>query len=491
MPMAEVGPSARSVRQRLLLWLALPLALFMLVDAWASYRAALETAQRAFDRLLVTSAHALADLIHLEGGELQITLPHAALELYDGEAGVAGLRGNEVTRSRMIYRVSYLNGEYLAGERSVEPYEGLAPVHAGYGVRLALYGTRLGDEPVRMVALWQPVETYEGLRYVVVQVGEPSAYRDRIARGILWQTLARQAVLLGLLLVLVWCVATVALRPLRVFARGLETRSASDLEPVAAQPQTPQELLPVLNAFNGLLARAREAQQAQQRFVADASHQLRTPLAVLQLQAHAGLAGELSAREALEQVAATTRRTSRVVQQMLAWSRARASPVPEQGESVDLRELVEEVAVELSPLMAARHQDFQLEAPPCPWTGPAWMVREIVTNLLHNALHYTPEGGALGVRLEGEDGGVRIVVHDNGPGLSEAMQRDLFVPFVSGDGGGRGAGLGLAICRDLALACGGKLLVSNRCCAGVVQGLDAVLRLPAPLVQEKSARCGL
>jgi two-component system sensor histidine kinase TctE len=366
----------RSVRRQLLLWLALPVALFILVDAWASYRAALDTAQRAFDRLLVTSAHALADLIHLERGELQITLPHAALELYGDEAEVAGRSGDEVKRSRMIYRVSYLNGEYLAGERAVVPYQGIAPVHPRYGARLALYATQLAGESVRMAALWQPVETYEGLRYVVVQVGEPSAYRDRIARGILWQTLARQAALLALLLVLIWCVATVALRPLRVFARQLEERAATDLEPVAVQPRTPQELLPAVSAFNGLLERARESQAAQQRFVADASHQLRTPLAVLQLQAHAGLAGEVPAREALEQVAATTRRTSRVVQQLLTWNRARSGVPQEQTMAVDLRTLVEEVAVELSPLVATRRQDFHFEAEPCPWHGPAWMVRE-------------------------------------------------------------------------------------------------------------------
>ena len=469
----------RSVRQRLLLWLALPVALFILVDAWASYRAALDTAQRAFDRLLVTSAHALADLIHLEGGKLQITLPHAALELYGDEAEVAGRGGDAVTRSRMIYRVSYLNGEYLAGERAVAPYEGLAPMHPRHGARLAFYGTRLAGEPLRMVALWQPVETPEGLRYVVVQVGEPSAYRDRIARGILWQTLARQVALLALLLVLIWCVATVALRPMRVFARQLEARAATDLEPVAVQPRMPQELLPVVSAFNGLLERAREAQAAQQRFVADASHQLRTPLAVLQLQAHAGLAGELPAREALEQVAATTRRTARVVQQLLAWNRAHAGVPAEQVATVDLRALLEEVAVELSPLLAARHQDFQLDAEPCSWTGPAWMVREIAMNLLHNALSYTPEGGALGMRLEQGAQGVRLVVHDDGPGLSAQMQRDLFVPFVSGDARGRGAGLGLAICRDLAQACGGHLRVENRCVDGAVRGLDATLVLPA------------
>ncbi|MBY0409166.1 MAG: sensor histidine kinase [Burkholderiaceae bacterium] len=467
----------RSVRQRLLLWLLVPVAAFIAMDAWASYRAALATAQLAFDRLLVTSSHALADLIRLEGGELQITLPHAALELYEDGVGVAGT-SNGPTRSRMVYRVSFLNGDYLAGERAVVPYEGVAPVHPLYGARLALYDAQWAADPMRMAALWQPVETHEGLRYVVVQVGEPSAYRDQIARTILWQTLARQLGLLGLLLLMVWLVATVALRPLNAFARRLEGRTASDLEPLAVLAETPQEVLPLVDAFNGLLRRAGDAQALQQRFVADASHQLRTPLAVLQLQAHAGLRGDVPAKEALEQVAITIQRTSRVVQQLLTWSRARGGVPADHIEALDLRDLLEDVAIELSPLMAARHQDFELEVPSCVWQGPGWMVREIITNLLHNALHYTPDGGALGIRLSMVGKAVCLTVHDNGPGLSLQMQKDLFVPFVSGDARGRGAGLGLAICKELAQACGGRLEVANRMLGGRVQGLDAALWLP-------------
>ena len=128
--------------------------------------------------------------------------------------------------------------------------------------------------------------------------------------------------------------------------------------------------------------------------------------------------------------------------------------------------------------MAARHQDFELEVPSCAWQGPGWMVREIITNLLHNALHYTPDGGALGIRLGTVGKAVCLTVHDNGPGLSLQMQKDLFVPFVSGDARGRGAGLGLAICKELAQACGGRLEVANRMLGGRVQGLDAALWLP-------------
>lgn len=469
--------SGFSLRHRLLLGLCLPVAIFILVDSWASYNAALGTAQRAFDRLLVTSAHALADMIHLESGVLQITLPHAALELYDSDPG-GDRQDNEGTRSRMIYRVSYLNGDYLAGDTALEPYRGVASIHPRYGVRLALYDAEQGAEPLRIAALWQPVETEEGLRYVVVQVGEPSAYRDHIARGILWQTLGRQALLLVVLLALVWTAITVALRPLRHFARGLENRAASNLEPLVAAPQTPRELLPLVNAFNGLLGRAGSAQALQQRFVADASHQLRTPLSVLQLQAHAGLCGDIPPHEALQQVAATTRRTSRVVQQLLTWNRARADLPADQIDTVDLVALVEEIAVDMSPLISARHQDFQFEPVACRWTGPVWMVREIIVNLLHNALHYTPEDGALGIHMARSHDHVKLTVHDNGPGLSQFALDNLFVPFAGGDAQRQGAGLGLAICKELAIACGGRLEIENRLSDGELHGLNATLWLP-------------
>lgn len=461
---------APSLRRRLLLWLSLPIAVFIAIDAYASYRAALATAELAFDRLLVTSAHALGDLIRLERGELQVSLPHAALELYDGAVALDGEAG--ATRSRMVYRVGFLNGDYLAGERDVPPYAaGIAPVHPRYGARLVLYDTQLHAQQLRMAALWQPVEAHEGLRYVLIQVGEPSAYRDSLARSILWQTLQRQLVLLGLLLGLVWIVATVALQPLRAFARRLDRRSASESTPLHS-PHAPQELAPVVHAFNGLLQRVGEAQAQQQRLIADASHQLRTPLATLQLHAHAGLDGAMPAREALERIAATTQRTGRMVHQLLAWSRARAPNAEAEQDQADLRELLEEVAIELSPLLARRHQNFQLDAPSCRWQGPVWMVQEIVVNLLHNALTYTPDGGTIVVELALAPAHIVLRVLDDGPGLPAPLQSAPFQPFVRSSGAG--AGLGLAICQDLAHGCGGTLTVSNRPAGGV----EARLMLP-------------
>jgi two-component system sensor histidine kinase TctE len=463
-----------SLRRRLMLWLAVPFVLFLALDAYTSYRATLRISQIAFDRLLVTSAHALADLIRLERGELQITLPHAALEIYD-----SGSSGDSGTRSRMVYRVSYLDGRYLAGDEALTPYQGRPAIHPLYRAMIDLYDTWQGPEAMRMAALLQPVETFEGMRLLIVQVGEPSAYRDRLARDILQQTLLRQGALLATLLALVWVMATWAQQPLRAFARRLERRPADDLAPLQ-DPVALRELQPVVVAFNGLLARLNGAREQQRRFVADASHQLRTPLSVLQLQADAGLSGDIPQQEALASIAATSRRATRLAEQLLSLARAQQteSLSAAQNEAFDLGELVSEIAIDLSPLIARKHLDFQLDARPFMMESQRWMAREILANLLRNAIEFTPDQGRLGVRVEEEgQGGVRLVVWDTGPGMSPGMQAVAFTPFAREPSArpSSGAGLGLAICADLARTIGAELRLNNRVEDGRVMGLDVEL----------------
>lgn len=463
-----------SLRRRLMLWLAVPFVLFLALDAYTSYRATLRISQIAFDRLLVTSAHALADLIRLERGELQITLPHAALEIYD-----SGSSGDSGTRSRMVYRVSYLDGRYLAGDEALTPYQGRPAIHPLYRAMIDLYDTWQGPEAMRMAALLQPVETFEGMRLLIVQVGEPSAYRDRLARDILQQTLLRQGALLATLLALVWVMATWAQQPLRAFARRLERRPADDLAPLQ-DPVALRELQPVVVAFNGLLARLNGAREQQRRFVADASHQLRTPLSVLQLQADAGLSGDIPQQEALASIAATSRRATRLAEQLLSLARAQQteSLSAAQNEAFDLGELVSEIAIDLSPLIARKHLDFQLDARPFVMESQRWMAREILANLLRNAIEFTPEHGRLGVRIVEEgQGGVRLVAWDTGPGMSPGMQAVAFTPFAREPSArpSSGAGLGLAICADLARTIGAELRLNNRVEDGRVMGLDVEL----------------
>ena len=462
-----------SIRTRLLLWLSIPLVVFLAIDAWANYRAAVGAAQLAYDRLLVTSAHAIADLIRLDRGKLVISLPHAALEIY-GDSAALGADEPE-TRGRMQYRVGFVDGAYLAGDAELSPFTGRPSSHPIYRSMIELYDMRSGPEPMRAAALLQPVESFDGARLVVVQVAESARYRDILGRQILRDTLLRQAGLLAVVLVLIWVVSTLALKPLEALARRLEERPANDLAPLPF-PEPPLELRPLIEGFDGLLSRLALAQDQQRRFVADASHQLRTPLTVLQLQADAGLRGDITPMEALASVASTTQRATRLADQLLSLARAQATH-GEPVETFDLRELASEVAVELSPLVAVRFLDFHFECEPCEVTSHRWMVREVASNLLKNAVEFTPERGAIGMRIEHGDGTVTLVVWDTGPGLSPAMMELVFKPFAT-DRPSRGAGLGLAICHDLAAASGAALELVNR--AGTpASGLEARLKFPA------------
>ena len=468
-----------SLRQRLLIWTAVPLLALVLVNAWASYRAAIETTQSAYDRLLVTAAHALADMIWLEDGQLQVSLPHAALELYAGTAPDSARSAPE--RSPLQYRVSFLNGIFLAGDAALPFYEGTAPDTTPHGARMRLYDQYVQGSPMRMAALWQPVESAQGLQYVIVQVGEYADYRFAIGRHILLQTLLHQGALLVVVLTVLWWASTWGLRPLHRLAHKLEQRGAHDVEPLQLHNAT-CEMQPLVQAFNGLLERIQKAQAQQQRFVADASHQLRTPLSVLKLHTDAGLQGLIPMREALQDIAHTTHRTSRVVHQLLMWNRAQhtctASP-----STVNLHALLQEVVLEQSRLIADKHLEFSLHAEPAQWHGQAWMVQEVVMNLLSNAIRHTSPGHALGIDLHRSAAGIGIRVWDRGPGLSKHIAAQLFTPFVSE--ASQGVGLGLTISRDLAAACGGHLEICNRTSEDGLQvlGLSATLWLPAPQPQ--------
>lgn len=465
-----------SLRQRLLIWTTAPLLALVLVNAWASYRAALDTAQSAYDRLLITAAHALADMIWLEDGQLQVSLPHAALELYAGAAPDSARLAPE--RSPLQYRVSFLNGSFLAGDASLPFYQGPAPDSSTNGARMRLYDMSSQGQPMRMVALWQPVESAQGLQYVIVQVGEYAGYRFAIGRQILMQTLVHQGLLLLLVLLVLWLASTWGLRPLHQLADKLERRSALDLAPLHI-PQATREMQPLIHAFNGLLQRIQHAQTQQQRFIADASHQLRTPLSVLKLHTDAGLQGDIPMQEALQDIAHTTQRTSRVIHQLLMWNRAQQA-VQAPSETVDLHEVLQEVVLEQSRLIADKHLDFSLDAHPVQWQGQSWMVQEVVMNLLSNAIRHTPAGHAVGITLRAQESRIGICVWDSGPGLSKQMTRQLFTPFVSE--ASQGVGLGLTISRDLAQACGGSLEIRNHCSDDATQvlGLRATLWLPAP-----------
>ena len=236
--------------------------------------------------------------------------------------------------------------------------------------------------------------------------------------------------------------------------------------------------MPLVDATNRALQRQATLLAQQQRFVRDASHQLRTPLAVLKVQVQSAQRGDLPAQQALAEIAHTVDGATRLANQMLALAKVEQLRQQRDTPVADWADSVREVALDLAPLIADAGLDFELDIASAPVRGHPWALRELVRNLLHNAIKHSPAGGSLVVKLGVRAGLARLCVSDVGTGITSALRPRLMQPFVGGDGPGS-TGLGLAICRQIVQQLGGSLALDNRPTAGGGSaGLDAVVQLP-------------
>jgi len=454
------------LRRYLLAGIVIPIVLFVTADAIGGYRRGRAAIHTAYDRSLLESARYIGELLRVEGGELRVELPYAALEIFDA--------GNE---GRMYYRISGFNGEYVSGFPDLPPYTRKPPQRSVYAALVDFYDTDYAGRRVRMAALYQPVAGENQRGVALIQVAETQEVRERLARGLLVDTLLREALLIAVVVAVAWIVVTRALRPVDDLRREVLARSERDLSPVTTGG-LPTELQPVVGAINDVLQRLVRMLGMQRQFVRDASHQLRTPLAVLKTQAQNGLSGHADPRVTLEQMHGTVDRAIRLANQMLALAKVEQAHGQDALVPVDLAELAREVALDLSPLIADKSLDFELHADTPVWAlGNGWMLREMIRNLMHNAVRETPVGAALSLVVESVEGCARLLVRDSGPGLADAQRERLFEPFHTGHPS-TGSGLGLAICREVCERLGGTIALDNRIQDGRVVGLDAVVCLP-------------
>jgi two-component system, OmpR family, sensor histidine kinase TctE len=273
----------------------------------------------------------------------------------------------------------------------------------------------------------------------------------------------------------VWVVQR-ATRPVRDLSAQLNRRTETDLSPIDGR-EAPRELLPLLDATNHVMGRLEHLLEHQKRFVRDSSHQLRTPLAVLKAQVQSALRGDVDATQALMEIGHTVERATELANQMLAL--AKVEQLRQQGDApvLDWAPIVRDVALDLAALVAEHQLDFSIDTAPAPVRAHAWALRELVRNLLHNAIRHSPATGRLGITLGREGGRAVLRIADSGPGLPDGLRRRLFQPFASGDAGS-GSGLGLAICHEIVDSLAGTLKLDNRLRAGRVCGLNATVRLP-------------
>lgn len=446
-----------SLRNRLLVGTLLPVLVLTVVEMATLHQTLTQTIREAYDRLLLAAVYSVADSLHTEGGQLRGALPLALREAFEAAGG-----------SRVYYRISSISGSLISGDSDLPIY---APdsqaVESGFRpVVPTLTQASMQGAPVRMVVLYQPVEMSGGQQVALIQVAHTLEARDQAARIALLRALARQIAFVVLMALTIWLMVVRLLKPVDRLRREVDARAAADLSPL----RTPElrELNPVVRAFNLLMSRQALLLRQQERFVADASHQLRTPLTVLKTQLQsliAELPGAATEHDgltdALKVMERTLDRVNALAQQMLSLAKVHQASARGNAVAVNFARVVEEAALELSPLLGQKRIVFSLQQTPAHVLADDWMPGELVRNVLQNAIRFTPAGGRMAVTVGTANNQALLIVEDSGPGVPEALLDLVFEPFFSTPGQRAGSGLGLAICRDITNALGGTIELEN------------------------------
>ncbi len=475
-----------------LLWLLLPgLVGVLAIDILSAYQALRGATDRAYDRALLGSVRAIENGVTIERGQVQVNVPYVALSMFESTA-----------QSNVYYRVAFDRGAGAPAEPALTGYDDLPlPTAKLDNDAPRFYDALYHGEAVRIAAVAKPLYQPGLPERIVIQVAETIETRRALQQAVWRGTLVRDAALVAVSVALLWLGVTLALRPLNRLARSIAVRASDDLRPLDAT-DVPTEVRPLVQAINHHIHRYAELAEAQSQFLADASHQLRTPLAVLLTQAEYALreTDPVRVRESLAAIIARLQSTNRLTTQLLALARARHAAQDAPAEAFDLGELARDVMVDALPLAREKQQDLGWdgdgEFAPLPVNGYPAFLREALSILVHNAIRYTPVGGRITVRAVVDGDTALVCVDDTGPGMSADERAHAFQRFRRAHEGGsrvgkpkaapkdaryaaEGSGLGLAIARAYAGRSGGQVELADgepNDQGGV--GLSARIRVP-------------
>ena len=454
-----------SLRNQLLRWLILPLVALVALNAVSLYQDALEAGDIAYDRSLLASTRALAERVSVRDGKVVADVPYVALDSFETD-----------TLGRIYYKVTGLRGETVSGYDDLPPVPKNVPRSDLYPALVRFYHAQYNGEPVRIAALLQPVFDDSMRGIALIQVGETLDARRALSRRILLGTLLRQALMVLAVATLVWFAVRLVLRPLMDLKHEVETRSLSDLSDVDPA-LVHKEVRPLVVAMNGAMTRMQDLIASQRRFIADASHQLRTPLTVLKTQAELALREDDPAamREIVRSVALTTDSAIHLANRLLTLARIEHGGGRIQASPVSLAGLAGQVGLELALPAVQKGIDLALEveggedgdgtADGTTVHGDPLLLHELAANLVDNAIRYTPAGGSVQLRVGRRPSGVLLEVQDSGPGIAPAERDQVFTPFYRAqatlEANPGGTGLGLAIVRDIARMHGASLALDQ------------------------------
>ena len=439
----------RSLFGEILDWMLTPLLLLWPASLALTWLVAQNIADKPFDRALEYNVRALAQLVIVKNGQSQFNLPQPAREL---------LRADDA--DQIYYQVIGLQGELVSGEKEVP-----APPET---IKTSVWEVKLRDEeirglPVRVAAIWIQSDL-PGARDVLVQVAETREKRSVLATEIIKGVMLPQFVILPLAVLLVWLALVRGTRPLNQLEARIRARTSDDLSPLD-ETSVPQEVVPLVSSVNGLLTRLKDSMAAQKRFLADAAHQLKTPLAGLRMQADLALRQSASADDlklSLQQIGRSSIRATHTVNQLLALARAEGGGNVMTLQACDLVVLTRDVVQDAIPRAMEKRIDLGYEGLPVNDASAVvqanpTLMKEMIRNLVDNALNYTPSSaenpGIVTVRVtsDGIAKAVFLQVEDTGPGIPEAERELVMQPFYRVLGTNTdGSGLGLAIVQEIA-----------------------------------------
>ena len=477
--------SQRSLFGEILDWMLTPLLLLWPISLALTWLVAQNLANKPFDRALVYNVQALAQLIQISpNAQVRFVLPQPASEL---------LRADD--SDDVYYQVRDARGNHLSGERDLPLPPRPEPTEEG-AAPLAQDDPQLRDAefrglPVRVAYLWVPVGNGRG--QALVQVAETREKRSVLATEIIKGVMLPQFLILPLAVLLVWLALARGIKPLHQLEARIRARSPNDLSPLDHHT-VPLEVVPLVASVNDLLVRLNDSMSTQKRFLADAAHQLKTPLAGLRMQADLAQREGNSTQElkrSLEQIGHASIRATHTVNQLLALARAEASGTQKALLPCDMASLTIDVVLDLVPVALDRHIDLGYEGAqpgePGVWVdGNPTLLAELVRNLVNNAMNYTPSSsaqpGVVTARVLADPFGrvLLVQVEDSGPGVALAERELIFRPFYRTLGtGADGSGLGLPIVMEIARQHGAEVTVDDAHLGQTPPGACFTVRLPS------------
>lgn len=483
-PDAAPPPTQRSLFGDILDWMLVPLLLLWPLSVLTIWVVAQGIANRPFDRDLGELAQTLSRRVAIVPAPAS---RRAEVRVSLNEASTAILRSDP--SDTVYFQILGTRGEWVAGDRELPvPDESIAPTG-----ELRFRDDEVHGQPVRVAYLWlqvagTPAQGTPPLVQVAETLDKRSQLTTEIARGVMLSQFA----ILPLAVLLVWFALLRGFRPLNDLQRRIRQRAADDLSPIDER-LAPEEVSPLVAAINDLLARLDRSMAAQKHFLADAAHQLKTPLAGLRTQAELAqrevdAGGDAqAAKRSLNHIARSSQRAAHMVNQLLSMARAEDSEQARRLQPFNLVALATETVRDFVPRALEKGIDLGYEGPDAGaaaalrLTGQPVLLREAIRNLVDNALQYTPAGGTVTVRLLADPFGQVAVlqVEDNGPGIPEAERELVFQPFYRALGTEvDGSGLGLAIVREIAERHGGSVSIEAAHPRSQPPGTRFTLRLP-------------